>query len=219
MGVFMDSFTDEIKKVTFRTASSFGFSLANSVGETMEEDNVPPSHWPVRFPLTLKHITKMPEVGGNSKVAKKIAEAAKAMWQDMRSQAIEIEIDIKLHPELYEPMEDHSFNPETHKQEWAWRHLSVSIEQLAGNIFVTEFGNEEMAKRNIYSLISARKLKEYMTNFEDDYKNFIDEVRETIRERKEIKASTRLELICSLNTNTKRAMKLKDKKVISKKVG
>src|SRR6266568_5246815 len=96
----MDSFMEEIKNVTFRNASLFGFQLASNIGEQMEKDDVPPSRWPIKFPLTLKQINNLPKIR-NNKIAKKVAEAAKAMWNDMRIQAMEVEEDMKLRPELY----------------------------------------------------------------------------------------------------------------------
>lgn len=205
----MENSHDKAKKVTVRTAPNFGYQLAGNLGIRLEKENVPPSRWPAKFPITIKQINGLPEVGKNTKVARRIAEAAQAMWQDMRESALEIEKDMKLHPELYDFLE-----PETDAEPTVWRQLSIEIEQIAGNVFVTEYENEEVAKSNVYKMISAPRLKNCMIEFRDDYKNFIDEVREAIRPKKEILPSERLEMICMLNTNTIAAKRLRKKKPV-----
>jgi hypothetical protein len=207
----MEKTNEDSKQVTIRTAPNFGYQLASNLGVRLEKESVPPSRWPVKFPITFKQITKLPEVNKNSKVARKIIEAAQAIWKDMREQALEIEKDMKLHPEYYDIL-DAEVNEQVNLNEMAWRHLSIEIEQVAGNVFVTEFDDEESARVNVYKLLSARGLKSCMLEFEDDYKNFIDEVREVIRPRKEILPSIRLELICLLNVNTKAARRILKKK-------
>lgn len=202
----MENSHEEVKKVTVRTAPNFGYQLAGNLGVRLEKDNIPPSRWPEKFPITIKQLTGLPEVGKNSKVARKIIEAAQAMWEDMRLSAMEIEKDMKLHPELYEMLD-----LETDTGPTVWRQLSIELEQIAGNVFVTEFENEEVAKSNVYKMISAPRLKTCMIEFQDDYKNFINEVREAIRPKKEILPSVRLEMICMLHTNTIAAKRLKKK--------
>jgi len=210
----MEQTNEECKKVTIRTAPSFGYQLASNLGIRLEKENVPPSRWPVKFPITFKQVTKLPEVNRNVKIARKIVEAAQAIWKDMREQALEIEKDMKLHPEYYDILATGN-DEQINLNEQAWRHLSIEIEQTAGNVFVTEFDDEESAKANVYKMLGARNLKNCMIEFEDDYKNFIDEVREVIRPKKEILPSARLELICLLNVNTKAAKRiLKRKKAI-----
>lgn len=211
----MEPTAEVIKKVTFRNASIFGFQLANSLIQQLEKDNVVPSQWPIKFPITIKQISKMQEVNNNSKIAKRICEAARAIWLDMRAHAVEIEQDMNLHPEFYE---DKPYNQETHFQEHAWRHLYMDIEQISGSVFMTEMPNEEIAKDNVFSMLSPVKLKQFMAEFEDDYKNFIDEVRESIRNKKHIKASSRFELICLINTSTQEALKLLKRKVKGGKI-
>ncbi len=192
----------EVKLVTVRGATNFGFQLANNLIERLEKDDVAPSQWPVRLPITIKQITKLPEVNNNSKVAKRVAEAARTVWKEMRTVAIEIENDMMLHPEYY-GLEEHSHDEQ--EQEFVWHHLSIEIEKIAGNVFVTDYDNEDAAKANVYILLSPMGLKKYMDEFEGDYKDFINEVREAIRACKQLRASVRLELICSLNEHTKAA--------------
>lgn len=204
----MENTQEESKKITIRTAPNFGYQLAGNLGVRLEKENVPPSRWPAKFPLTLKQITNLPEVGRNQRVARKIVEAAQLMWQDMRSSAIEIEKDMMLHPELYEMLGD----VDVQAGPTVWRHLSMELEQIAGNMFVTEFESEEAAKSSVYKMISAPKLRNYMLEFRDDYKNFIHEMREAIRPKKEILPSVRLEMICMLNTNTIAAKRVRKKK-------
>jgi len=200
----MEKTQEATKKVTVRTAPSFGYQLASNLGIRLENENILPSRWPVKFPITIKQITKLPEIGKDIKVARKAA--AQAIWKDMREQAMEIERDMELHPEYYDIL-DAELGVQAHDTESTWRHLSVEIEQIAGNVFVTEFENEEKAKASVYKSLTVPSLKKYMIEFGDDYKNFIDEVREVIRPKKEILPSIRLELICLLNTNTKLAIK------------
>lgn len=200
----MEKPNEENKKVTIRTAPSFGYQLASNLGVRLEKENIPPSRWPVKFPITFKQITKLAEVGKNPKVARKVIDAAQAIWKDMREQAIEIEKDMKLHPEYYDIL-DPEFNQEAHEETSAWRHLSIELEQIAGNVFVTQFDDEETAKANVYKMLGARNLKKCLVEFEDDYDNFMNEVREVIRPKEEILPSIRLELICLLNVNTKAA--------------
>jgi len=195
------------QKVTIRTAPNFGYQLAGNLGIRLEKENVPPSRWPEKFPITIKQITSLPEIGRNQKVARKVVEAAQVMWQDMRDSAIEIEKDMKLHPELYDMID-----LDADKEPTVWRRLSIELEQIAGNVFVTEYENEEVAKANVYKMISAPNLKKFMSVFQKDYKNFINEVREAIRPKKEILPSIRLEMICMLHTNTVAAKRLKKRK-------
>ena len=207
----------EIKLVTIRSAANFGFTIANNLSELLEKDDVLPSNWPKRFPITIKQIAQLPEVNGNSKVAKKVAEAARIIWKDMRIQAMEVEKDIMLHPEHYEMMEQHSpFDQESHMRDYAWRHISVDIEQIAGNVFVTEFGNEELAEKHVRTLLGAKKLKQNMLDFEDDFNAFINEIRELIRNKDGLKASVKLALICSINVNIQKANKLIEKEKTQK---
>lgn len=206
----MEKTNEDSKKITIRTAPSFGYQLASNLGMRLEKENVPPSRWPIKFPITLKQITTLPEVGKNTKIARRIIEAAQAIWKDMREHAVEVEKDMKLHPEYYN-ISDPGFNEQAHVGQLAWRHLSVELEQIAGNVFVTEFEDEESAKSHVYKLLGAQNLKLCMLEFEDDYNNFINEARELIRLKKEILPSIRLELICLLNINTKAALRLKKK--------
>lgn len=197
------------QKITIRTAPNFGYQLAGNLGIRLEKENVTPSDWPVKFPITTKQVLVLPEVRKDIKVARRIIEAAQAMWKDMREQAVEIERDMKLHPEYYEVL---GMEPnESHAEEAAWRHLSIELEQIAGNVFVTDFENEEVAKSSVYKMIGAPSLKKYMAEFGDDYKNFIDEVREAVRATKKILPSIRLDLICLLSVNTKAAKRIKKK--------
>lgn len=198
---------DERKKVTIRTAPNFGYQLASNLGIQLEKENEPATRWPIKFPITFRQITKLPEVNKDDKIARKIVKAAQAMWQDLREAAVEIEKDMKLHPEYYELVETGVNDIRS-----VWRELSIELEQIAGNIFVTQFDDEDSAKENVYKLLSARNLKSYMIEFKDDYKNFIDEVREAIRPKKEILPSIRLEMICLLNVNTKAAGRALKKK-------
>lgn len=197
----------EVKLVTVRGATNFGFELANNLMQRLEKDSISPSEWPVRFPITIKQIAKIPEINNNSKVAKRVSEAARIVWKEMRAAAIEIEKDMILHPEYYDIEPRHP----NHEEEFAWRHLSIAIEQVAGNVYVTEYESENAARENVYYLLSPIGLKQYMADFESDYKNFIDEVREIIRSTKQLKASIRFELICSLNEHTKTAEQITSK--------
>lgn len=202
----MENPKEESKKITIRTAPSFGYQLANNLCVGLEKEKIMPSRWPAKFPITFKQVAKLPEVCKNIKVARKVIEAAQAIWKDMREQAIEIEKDMKLHPEYYEILNE---NP---NETTAWRDLSVEIEQIAGNVFVSEFDDEAAAKAHVYKLLGAPNLKKCIIEFEDDYDNFIGEVREVIRPKKDILPSIRFELICLLNVNTKSARRSLKKK-------
>lgn len=199
----------ELKKINVRGASNFGFQLATSLAERLSNEDVPPSEWPIRFPLTLKQIAKTPEVNGNNKIAKKVSEAARVIWKDMREHAIDVEKDMKLHPEYYQDIDigaDIETSHTNYLQDNAWRHLSIEIEQIAGHVFVTEYTDEDSAKSSVYLSLSMSRLKKYIIDFEEDYKAFIEEIRKAIRNKK-IPASSKLELICLINTNTKSAIK------------
>lgn len=195
---------NENKKVTIRTAPNFGYQLAGNLGTRLEQDSVPPSRWPLKFPITFRQVIKLPEIDKNDKVARKVVQAAQAMWKDMRETAVEVEKDMKLHPEYYEAI---GANQDVRVEPTVWRQLSIELEQIAGNIFVTEFDDEDAAKENIYSLLNAKSLKKCIVEFEDDYTNFLHETREAIRARKEILPSIRFEMICLLNVNNQAAQK------------
>lgn len=198
----------EPKKITTRNAPHFGFLLAANFSEKLENEDIPPSKWPPKFPFTLKQIMETPEVNGNVKAGRRALETAKLVWGEMRDEAIEIERDMRLHPEYYEHF--HSDHDEAdHGQDWAWRHFAIELQQIAGDIFINQFPNEEEAKAGIYLSLTAQKLKQHMVNFDDDYINFINETREAIRSQKNILPSIRLELICLLGTNLKAATKIK----------
>lgn len=205
LGVLMEKI-EKTNKITIRTAPNFGYQLANNLGIRLENENVSPSQWPVKFPITAKQIADLPELNKNLKVARKVVEAANAMWKDMRESAVEIEKDMRLHPEFYEMLDESLGHRHTH-EEYNWRELSIELEQIAGNVFVVDFESEEAAKTGIYKMFGAPSLKKYIVAFEDDYANFINEVREAVRIKKGILASAKLELICLLNTNTKSARK------------
>lgn len=194
---------EEQKQVTFRDAANYGCQMAINLNNQLHDDNIPASEWPKKFPFTIKEIKSLPHIG-SIKIAKKAIEAAKIIWNDIREEALELEKDMLLHPEEY-------YNPHQEEDIFIWRALSMEIEQAIGGLFVTEFIDELSAKENIHSLISPKQLKKYIIDFEDDYKSFIDEVREIIRAKKNIKAEEKLDLICLLNINTLAAKKLLEK--------
>ncbi len=201
----MDNTKQEIEMVTLRRAADFGTKLAVDLAEKLQKENIDVFKWPEHFPITLKKISLLPEIDKNNKVAKRVSEAAIAVWREIRSEAVMIETVMLANPDYH----DHPQNQD--KQEWSWRELFMEIEQASGSLFLTEQSDEDMAKKNVYGLLKPAKLKNYMKEFEDDYKNFINEIRENIRAKKTISASTRLELICMLNTNTQAAIKLAQK--------
>jgi hypothetical protein len=195
----------EVKMITLRAAAEFGSKLALDLAEKLQTEHIEVFKWPERFPITISRIEKLPEVNKNNKVAKRASEAAKAVWKEIRNEAMAMEAFILANPELSEP---------NIKQDSYWRQLFMELEQAAGNIFLTDCADEEAAKNNVHKMLAPKQLKVFLVEFEDDYKNFIDEIREKIRSKKSILASKRLELICALNTNTKAAKKLltKEKK-------
>lgn len=195
--------------ITIRGASGFGFKLANDLAFHLEQEQVLPSDWPSRFPITLTQTLKMPEINGNKKVARRVLEAAKAVWKDMRAQAIEVQKDMALHPEFYqEQVDPATFDMNTHMAAHCWRHLAIEMEQIAGNLYVTEFGSDEEARDYVNYLLSPQSLKGFMREFGDDYRNFMNELREAFRNRKELTPSIRFDLICSLNANTQSGQRL-----------
>ena len=206
----MSDTQQDIKKVTIRTASTFGFQLANDVARQLESEQVFPNQWPAKFPLTIKHIAKIPEIAGNQKVARRVSEAAKLIWQDIRSQAVEVQKDMELHPEFYQEqlVEDAQFDQDRHMREHCWRHLAFDCEQIAGFLYVTEFQNDDEAQAYVNHFISSPSLKTFMDEFEDDYFNFMGEIREAMRRRTELDPAARFDLICSLNANTQAATRL-----------
>lgn len=205
----------EITKATLRNAIEFGFFLANKIAEDLENNRVPPSRWPTKTPISMKEIKQLPGVGNNVKIAKKIKESATIIWNDMRKQAMYIEKDMKLHPEMYiseeEMIQLQQEGNALHNNDYKWRHLSVLLEQISGALFLSEFFDEESAKNNVYSMISAKQLKTFMTEFDDDFYAFINEIREAIRNKNEISARERFDLICLLNTELQLAKTIKRK--------
>jgi hypothetical protein len=197
----MDNTKQSAEVITLRRAADFGSKLAIDLAEKLQKEKVEAFKWPEHFPITIKQIIQLPELDKNTKVAKRVSDAAKAIWKEIHREAITVEAIMLANPEHYE-------NPHE-KQEWTWRELFMEIEQAAGSIFLTDHANEDVAKKRVYDLLHPIQLKSYIIEFEQDYKNFINEIREKIRAKKVIAASTRLELICMLNTNTQIAKKIK----------
>src|ERR1035437_8975535 len=139
----MTKTNDDIEMITIRTATNFGYQLANDFGMKLEDDNILPSQWPIKLPLTYTQVTKLPEINKNNKIAHKVVEAARAMWKDLRETAIEIEKDMKLHPEYYEMLE---MSIDASIEKSVWRELSIELEQIAGKIFMTVLDSEDSAK-------------------------------------------------------------------------
>lgn len=209
MSYMMDTKTIQ-QKATVRNAINVGFKLASSFIEYLEAERISPSNWPHKLSITIKQIKQLPEVDGNGKVAKRVKEAAHAIWEDMRIQAINIQRDMELHPELYEHNFEQS-NLETEEPRFIWRDLSALFEQIAGNIFINEFPDEDEAHKNVSRMMSAKQLATYINDFDDDFAAFINEIREAVRNKKQLKASERLELICLLNVNLTSARKIIEK--------
>lgn len=206
----MDSLS-QIKMVTTRNAAKFGLQIAGDLAQQLEANNILPSRWPIKFPLTIKQISKMPEIAGNNKVIKSVKEAANVVWQDIREHAIQVENYISLHPEHFAELNEHN------SKNMIWQNLADEIEDISGNLFVTNFNNEDVAKQYVYNVISTYSLKHFMATFGNDYINFINEVREAIRKKTHILPSIRLELICLINTNASIAKKLLEKNLRTKK--
>ncbi len=201
--VMSNSIKSDITKVKIRKAAEFGCNLAVDMADKLQAEKIPAIKWPEIFPITFKNILKIPEINKNIKIAKKVDEAAKVAWRDIREEAVSFESFLVMHPDLQN---------DTNEQDWSWRELFMDIEKAAGNLFLTNHPNEEIAQKKVMTLLKPGTLKKYMVEFEDDYKNFIDEIREYIRNKKKIAATIRLDLICMLNTNTKGALKLLQKK-------
>jgi hypothetical protein len=193
------------QKATVRNAINIGFQLASNFAEYLENEHIPPFNWPEKISLSLKHIKKLPEVDGNIKVANRVKESAIAIWKDMREQAINIHRDMELHPEFY--IDNSAHNAFDNNHSYAWRDLSAKLEQIAGNIFINEFITEEHAKKNINNILSQKQCKYFLEQFDEDFNNYVNEIRDAIRNKKEIKATERFELICRLNVNLKMIQK------------
>lgn len=208
----MDKDKEKIKKVNIRNSINFSISITQEIVESYSKDGITPSKWPKKIPLTIKQICDRPEINNDKKLAKKIMDTSIKIWIDMRKNAIMVEKDMELHPENYNDDLGYELGPDfdfkAYLKDNAWRVLSIEIEKMAGSLFITEFNNEENARKNVYKLIGAKQLKIYILEFEDDYKNFIDEVREFIRNKIELPSSVKFELICLLHSNTEAAKKL-----------
>lgn len=182
--------------ITLRSATNYGFGLAHSLVDQLLKDKTAPTNWPIEFPFTLKEIKTINGIK-NIKIARKVLLAAKTVWPDMRNEALKIEAEVEKEIGAYELVS-------ANNKDWVYRSLMLSIEKIMGELFITEYENEEKAIKALNKLIKPAKLKKIMTEYGDDFEVFVGEMREAIRGSK-LKSAVKFELICSLHDNVMKA--------------